>query len=131
MSRGAVPALVAILILAPACAQDQPAADPEPTSTPAPAATGEVDPTLVPFYTQRLEWEGCHDEFQCTSVEVPLDYAAPGGDIIELAVLRRPATGDDRIGSLLVNPGGPGSSGVAYARGNVVNDDVAERFDIV
>jgi pimeloyl-ACP methyl ester carboxylesterase len=132
VSRGALlPALVAILILAPACAPDQPAADRPPMSSPGQGATDGVDSALVPFYTQPLEWENCHDELHCTTVEVPLDYAAPDGETIELSVLRRPATGDDRIGSLLVNPGGPGASGVEYARRSVVNDDVAERFDIV
>jgi pimeloyl-ACP methyl ester carboxylesterase len=131
VSRGAVPALVALLILTPACSQDQPAANPQPTSTPTASAVEGADPALVPFYTQRLDWERCHDRFECTSVEVPLDYAVPDGDRIELAVLRRRATGDDRIGSLLVNPGGPGASGVEYARRSVVNDAVAERFDIV
>ena len=131
MSRGAVSALVVLLILVSACSQDQPSADREPTSTPVPEATESVDPALVPFYSQRLEWASCHDDYQCTTVEVPLDYTAPDGEVIELAVLRRSATGDDRIGSLLVNPGGPGASGTEYARGEPVNEDVAQRFDIV
>jgi pimeloyl-ACP methyl ester carboxylesterase len=131
VSRGAVPALLAALTLSAACSADRPAADREPTSTPAPEATEGVDPALAPFYLQRLAWETCHEEFQCTTVEVPLDYAAPNGEVVELAVLRLPATGADRIGSLLVNPGGPGASGTEYARSGPVNDGVAERFDIV
>jgi pimeloyl-ACP methyl ester carboxylesterase len=131
VSRGAGSALVTVLILAAACSPDPPAADPEPTSTPAPAATEGVDPALAPFYAQRLAWETCHEDFLCTTVEVPLDYAAPDGGVAELAVLRQPATGEDRIGSLLVNPGGPGASGVEYARSGPVNDEVAERFDVV
>jgi pimeloyl-ACP methyl ester carboxylesterase len=131
VTRGALPALVAVLILVPACSPDQPAADRDPTSTPSPAETEDIDPALAPFYTQQLDWADCDGEYECTTVEVPLDYAAPDGEVIELAVLRQPATGDDRIGSLLVNPGGPGASGTEYARAGPVNDDVAERFDIV
>jgi pimeloyl-ACP methyl ester carboxylesterase len=131
VSRGVLPVLFAVLILASACSPDQPAAEREPTSTSTPAPTDDIDLALVPFYSQRLVWGTCHEDFQCTTVEVPLDYAAPDGEVIELAVLRQPATGDDRIGSLLVNPGGPGASGTEYARSSPVNDDVAERFDIV
>jgi pimeloyl-ACP methyl ester carboxylesterase len=126
-----MPALVAILILASACSQDRPAADIEPTSTPVPAAADDIEPALAPFYTQQLEWESCRGEFECTTVDVPLDYADPEGEVIELSVLRQPTSADDRIGSLLVNPGGPGASGVEYARASPVNDDVADRFDIV
>ncbi len=131
MSRGAVPALLAALILAAACSADRSAVERETTSTPAPQATEGIDPALAPFYSQQIVWETCHEEFQCTTVEVPLDYDAPDGEVIELAVLRLPATGGDRIGSLLVNPGGPGVSGTEYARSGPVNEGVAERFDIV
>jgi pimeloyl-ACP methyl ester carboxylesterase len=131
VSHGAVPALLAALTLVAACSADRPEAERESTSTPAPEATNGVDPALARFYSQQLAWETCHEDFQCTTVEVPLDYDAPDGEVIELAVLRRPADGDDRTGSLLVNPGGPGASGTEYARAGPVNDDVAERFDVV
>ena len=53
---------------------------------------------------------------ECGELEVPLDYAAPDGERLTLAVLRVPSTHADRtIGSLVVNPGGPGGSGVEYA----------------
>jgi pimeloyl-ACP methyl ester carboxylesterase len=98
--------------------------------TPSPAETEDIDPALVTFYSQRLDWTVCGGEYECATVEVPFDYAVPDGEVIELAVLRRPATGDDRIGSLLVNPGGPGVSGTGYVP-YAVSDDVMERFDIV
>jgi pimeloyl-ACP methyl ester carboxylesterase len=131
VSRGALPVLVAVLILASACSPDQPAAEREPRSGSTPVPTDDVDPALVPFYTQQLEWASCHDDYECTTLDVPLDYAVSDGEAIELAVLRRRAAGDDRIGSLVVNPGGPGASGTEYARSSPVNDDVAERFDII
>ncbi|MEU8252002.1 alpha/beta hydrolase [Nonomuraea sp. NPDC048916] len=79
-----------------------------------------------------LEWSGCGGEFECTRLAVPLDHDEPHGERIEIGVIRLPA-GGDRIGSLVINPGGPGGSGIAYARAarSVVSDEVRERFDIV
>ncbi|SEG80075.1 TAP-like protein [Nonomuraea solani] len=66
-------------------------------------------------------------------MRVPLDHGAPGGERVELAVIRLPARGGQRIGSLVLNPGGPGSSGVEYARAAriVVSEEIRERFDVV
>ncbi|WP_353650838.1 alpha/beta hydrolase [Nakamurella sp. A5-74] len=67
-------------------------------------------------------------------LKVPLDYANPAGTVIELGVLRVVATGSDPIGSLVVNPGGPGGAGtefavqVAQAWGN---NSARERFDLI
>lgn len=107
--------------------------DPPTDSTPAPDATEGVDPELAEYYTQTLKWDTCGEGFQCASATVPLDYDDPGGDTLELSILRAPATGDDTLGSLLVNPGGPGASGVEYAQlaGSVVTEQVRERYDIV
>ncbi|WP_022920938.1 alpha/beta hydrolase [Ornithinimicrobium pekingense] len=87
---------------------------------------------LEPFYGQQLEWAECQTAFECASLEVPVDYADPAGGSIELALLRAPATGQAR-GALVVNPGGPGASGVDYATaaGAVVSPPVREVYDIV
>jgi pimeloyl-ACP methyl ester carboxylesterase len=103
----------------------------EATSTP----TGEkVSAELQPFYDQVLQWRGCHgDRFQCAVAEAPLDWSDPGHDSIELALIRTTATGD-RLGSLLVNPGGPGGSGVSFVRDNVdyaTSARLQQRYDIV
>src|SRR5690606_5689778 len=89
-------------------------------------------PELQPFYSQRPEWRDCGDGFECARSEVPLDYAKPSGERIEISVIRLPATGD-RIGSLLINPGGPGGSGIAYARAAraMFTARIRARFDIV
>ena len=72
-------------------------------------------PELARFYEQDLDWRACGDN-QCARLTVPLDYAKPDGETIELAVLRVPATErGKRVGQLVVNPGGPGGSGVDYA----------------
>ena len=102
-------------------------------STPAPDATVGIEPGLADFYTQTLSWSSCGGDFQCSTLTVPLDYADPDGETIELSVLRSPATSDDPVGSLLVNPGGPGGSAVEYARAarSVATEKVLERYDIV
>ncbi|MEE1622038.1 alpha/beta hydrolase [Zafaria sp. Z1313] len=69
---------------------------------------------LERFYTQELEWSSCEGSFDCASVEVPLDYSRPEAETIELAVIRKRAAKPQ--GSLLVNPGGPGASGVDTVR---------------
>lgn len=82
-----------------------PVATSMPTATPAPAA---------------LAWGPCTAEagidpaFQCATLNVPLDYGAPAGPTIPMGVIRLPAT-STRAGALLINPGGPGASGVDMA----------------
>ncbi len=94
---------------------------PTPSATPSsPGAAGADYPAaLAPFYTQQVDWKQCGDGsgHECATVEVPVDYAKPSGDRFTLAVRKAPATdGGQRIGSLLINPGGPGGSGVQYAQ---------------
>ncbi len=68
----------------------------------------------------------------CGRIAVPVDYDKPDGDLIDLALIRFPATGD-KIGSLVINPGGPGESGIEAAIGVVetLPEKVRERFDLV
>ena len=91
----------------------------------------QADP-LAPYYAQRLGWRACGDGFTCAWLEVPLDYSAPAR-AIELAVVRLATHGKGRIGSLVLNPGGPGGSGVDYARGvgKGLPESVRSHFDIV
>ena len=69
------------------------------------------------FYAQHLSWSDCGSGFQCSRLLVPVDYSLPGGHTMHVAVIRKPASGESR-GSLIVNPGGPGASGVDYVRGS-------------
>ncbi len=93
-----------------------------------------VPAELARFYNQKPRWSGCGGDYECATVQVPLDYEDPSGDTIDLAVIRLPA-GDEsnRVGSLLINPGGPGASGVEYARQAraVLSDDVRDSFDVI
>ena len=86
----------------------------------------------------QINWSGCYQQFgpfQCGIVQVPLDYDQPDGTRISLAVVRLPATDQaHRIGSLFLNPGGPGGSGVDYtvfAGPFLYTDEVRARFDLV
>ncbi len=64
-----------------------------------------------------VKWSDCGGGFQCGTVEVPLDYSHPGAGTITIALNRKPATDHaHRIGSVLINPGGPGASGLKFLR---------------
>ena len=81
-----------------------------------------------------LNWVSCNGHFQCATLKVPIDYTDASLGQFDIAVLRyRDPNQHDRIGSLVVNPGGPGVSGVEYALNAeyIVNPDVLERYDIV
>jgi pimeloyl-ACP methyl ester carboxylesterase len=103
-----------------------------PTTTLEPGAQQPPDPALQRFYQQRLDWQRCRDRFWCASLEVPLDYARPAGATIRLALLVAPATGK-RLGSLVVNPGGPGAPGTDYAAAsaNAFREPLRRSYDIV
>jgi pimeloyl-ACP methyl ester carboxylesterase len=124
-------------VAATSSAQPSPSSvtDPETVSaSPSPPPTVDAPEGLARYYAQRPLWKRCGDGMRCATVEVPLDYDAPDGESIELSVARRPASDTDRrLGSLLVNPGGPGASGVDYARDAeyVVSDALLRRYDIV
>ena len=101
------------------------------TSTP----TGEkVDAALEPYYSQVLTWVDCEEGMQCTTAIAPMDWNNPSPDTdIELALVRHPATGT-KIGSLFMNPGGPGASGYDFVYDSldyVTSKDLQKSFDIV
>lgn len=80
-----------------------------------------------------LDWRSC-GSYECATLRVPLDYTKPNGEQIDLALVRKPAADKSkRIGSLLVNPGGPGGSGVDFVRAwtPILSSSIRDRFDIV
>ena len=104
----------------------------QPSKTKAPVTDG-VSADLMPFYSQTLAWTSCGTTFDCTSVTAPLDWENPSEGEIELAVVRHQAEGE-AIGSLLINPGGPGGSGydfVAESLDYAVGPDLIANFDVV
>ena len=103
---------------------------PSATSSP----TQPPTPALAPFYGQQLDWADCHSGDQCAKLTVPLDYRRPAGDTIQLALLKVPAADPGaRIGSLVVNPGGPGEPGTTYAAlgSQAFGQPLLDHFDIV
>jgi pimeloyl-ACP methyl ester carboxylesterase len=98
------------------------------------ASAAQTQAITPPLAVPRLHWTTCDFEFQCATAIVPLDYARPAGPTISIAVKRLPATDRaHRIGSLFINPGGPGGSGVDFVQDarDVYSDQVRARFDIV
>lgn len=79
-----------------------------------------------------IEFELCGRRIECARVEVPLDHADLDGARTVVAVTRHPATGD-RIGTLFVNPGGPGigAGDLVVELVETAPPVIAERFDIV
>lgn len=84
--------------------------------------------------TPSLSWQDCGNGFDCTSVDLPRDYDRPKGATTSIALTRLPA-GDPqrRIGTLFVNPGGPGGSGTEFVRLTplILSPEVRARFDVV
>lgn len=122
--------------------EDAPADTPTRTAAPLDADAADArtppDDSLAPFYDQELAWEACppgdyeDDAAECTTLTVPVDYAEAGGDTIDLALLRLPAEGE-AVGSLVVNPGGPGARGTSYAAaaGRILGGDLLANLDVV
>jgi pimeloyl-ACP methyl ester carboxylesterase len=118
VSRRAAAAVALIVVVLTACTRGSTAA-----SSPSPAL-----PT-----PSSIAWSDCANGFQCGSLTVPLDYANPAKDSIKIALVRKRATDPaQRIGSLLINPGGPGASGIEFLRGSVsALTNLNKRFDLV
>ena len=140
MTRPLALALTGLLALS-ACsggtASSRPLAGPTASRTTPPVDRVTPPPTRPAPPTapsQLLSWKGCGGRFQCSTLRVPLDDAVPTGGTITLALTRTRATSPQaRIGSLLVNPGGPGVSAVSFLTDNAgeIPAAVRARFDLV
>jgi len=99
-----------------------------------PSANAVTTTTEPPLPVAPISWGACGSDLQCGSVTVPLDYSHPDGATIQIAVERHPAeVSAQRIGSLVINPGGPGGSGINDL-GNelrVLTTGLLDDFDIV
>ncbi len=109
-------------------------AEPTPIATEGPIPTGPpASPEASPVYQQSVTWKTCGD-LECASIKVPVDWSQPDGDTIDLAMSRRPADDQDaRIGSLLINPGGPGGSGIDLVKNvdSFASAKLMAHYDIV
>lgn len=103
-----------------------------PAALAAPSETVHAAPTKP---SQKLDWNSCGDAGQCAELTVPLDYEHPdNGKTMKIALSRVRATDSKRrIGSLLMNPGGPGAPGAEFVQdvAGALPDELRERFDIV
>jgi pimeloyl-ACP methyl ester carboxylesterase len=129
-------ALLAAALFAPLTA-------PLVASLPAAAAEAKAPAAQAPLAAQgatppKITWTSCGSDLpglDCARLLVPLDYDSPGGDQVSLALVKRPADNPAaRIGSLLLNPGGPGGSGVAFVAqaGDVLfTPAVRAAFDLI
>lgn len=139
---------MALVLLAGACTDDD-AAEPAPSSAPPasaeveasadePAATTDTSspPSAASFAVPELAWSSCGAGMECTTMAVPLEWGAPEGATIDLAIARKPATGDpaEHQGVLALNPGGPGASGIEFLEGTLAMPGMRELnrwFDLV
>ena len=127
-----------------------PTLEPTPTATlpntPTPTATPTPEPTPTPKPTPQaaldetgINWEPCrpNSAFECAFLQVPADYRDPDAGTLRIAVnVHRARLPDERVGYLLVNPGGPGGSGLELVESirsgfSAFAPELVERFDIV
>lgn len=125
------------------------------SSAPEGSESTEQSEAFSSFYTQTVNWGECTDKFdlseataerlrvlnaptetfECAMIQAPFDWNnAENTKTIDLAVVHIPATGEDTIGTLFGNPGGPGGSGLSYTYGMVANEDFApvlDRYDVI
>ena len=98
---------------------------------------GDVPRGLESFYNQTIDWKDCSDgttSFQCGMVTVPLDYEHPDSQTITIALKKLPASdGNAEHGSLFLNPGGPGGSGVAMMQvmAPMLTEETRGAYDII
>lgn len=145
-------AVLSVTVLAgcsiPIGGSPEPARESAPSSTATQTSTAEpgVPASLQKYYGQRLAWGSCTEiasadditeydrtKLQCARLTVPIDYNDPSAGETRLAVARVAATGQ-RQGSLLMNPGGPGGSGVQQVAGKSMEQgkyEIARTFDMV
>ena len=134
-SAGRVAVSLVALVLLAGCASNHGKITLDRTSKPrAPLTWGSCTDVHIAVSASVLS-SAKQDGMECATLKVPVDHADPSGDTIDLAVARIPATGrsNKRIGSLIVNPGGPGGSGLEFLASSaiVLPEALRKQFDIV
>jgi pimeloyl-ACP methyl ester carboxylesterase len=132
----AVATIVVVALMLSGCAAFGRAAAPE-GEVPVAQLRVPAEPAGLLYFHQIPDWTDCtieggdHDE--CTRIAAPLDWRDPFAGSVRIALVRHRATGP-RLGSVVVDPGGPGGSGVDLVTGDVtqaVTPAVAKRYDVV
>ncbi len=140
----AVTTVLAAALLSPPSGAEAGSSAAAPASAPAtgtPPSGEPAEPGADPGSVPAVAWHGCGRDLrgaskmvQCATYQVPLDYRSPAAGTATIALDRLPATGPDRIGSLFLNPGGPGGSGVdfvAFAGTSPILKALRKHFDLV
>jgi pimeloyl-ACP methyl ester carboxylesterase len=136
-AAAALAVLAAVAVAISGCSGGSPQAASQPSAGTSPAAATSPAGQRPAAGTPRLHWHQCAGlagQLRCASLRVPVDYRHPGGRKITLALSEVPATAPSgRLGALLVNPGGPGGSGLSLAAGvaDGLDPAVAARYDII
>lgn len=122
--------LLASLVVFASCGG---ATDTDGTSAVTDSTTDSPVTTTSPGSSYSITWNDC-DELKCARLNVPYDYDDPGVGSFSLNIVMRPATKPkERIGSMLVNPGGPGFGGseIAQNASYYLSESLLDYFDIV
>ncbi|MDA8290388.1 MAG: alpha/beta hydrolase, partial [Actinomycetota bacterium] len=115
---------LAVLLSAPAAVSSG--------SSPASASVASPPRHLGPRApSPSLSWRTCDTHFRCASLTVPVDYAAPSKGHLRLAVVELPSTSAHPVGDLVMNPGGPGASGVQFLEQTTFPAALRRSFDLV
>jgi pimeloyl-ACP methyl ester carboxylesterase len=136
LSLAALSAL-SVLTLLPACGtegHDVRGALKRAGSTSSSTAASTTTSTVAQLPVTPVAWTPCGGDLQCGSVTVPLDYSDPSGATISIALERHPAeVPSQRIGSLVINPGGPGASGIddLPSELSILTPELLDDFDVV
>lgn len=104
-------------------------------------ALSSAAPVTIPSaHIAAIMWSTCPDTIpagiECGQLDVPMDYSNPGGANITLAITRLPTNGTNKLGSLLLNPGGPGGPATSLIEYQalyeaVVSGDIREHYDLI
>lgn len=131
---GLLAALSLSALLFTGCASPEAEPSLAPISTPTAAVAGGVSAELVPFYTQTVDWKNCGKRILCGEVEVPTNWSDPTAGSLKLAVAYRAADIAKPLGSIIFNPGGPGTSGYDWILNSVDylgTENLRSKFNIV
>jgi pimeloyl-ACP methyl ester carboxylesterase len=132
------PVGLAAIVLAACSGSPTPLAGSHPPTTRKTTTTTTTTPVVATSTSTvpvtPIAWSSCGSDLQCGTLTVPLDYADPSGPTIGMAVERHLAeVPADRIGSLVIDPGGPGVSGIDDMSNelSVLTSGLLDDFDIV
>jgi hypothetical protein len=103
------------------------------------AATAGNQTALAAASADTISWSPCADSYlasakaECGFLSVPLDWAKPAGEKIQIAVSRVKGTAAQSQGVMLINPGGPGGSGLQFSAylANVMPAEVSSQYDLI